>query len=113
MDNLSPSTGVKRLEGEIRQILRRHEIDKLDFKARKNLAELQQDLVDARIYTQAYELSETADEQHATARAAKSWLAKAEKCILAASQYDIFGPVDVAHLSAQIELIIDKLKVEL
>lgn len=109
MEPRSPSSGVKRLDGDIRQTLRKIDRD-LPLKVRKLLAELEQDLVDARIYTQAYELSETRDEQVANARQAKKWLAKAHKCILSASEYDVFGAIEVAHLSATIEQITAQLK---
>jgi hypothetical protein len=106
----SLSVQVKRLDGNVRQILRTVELAELSGKGRELIANLQQNLVDARIYTNAYGLSETREEQLSNAKAAKSWLVKARKCILSASEYNIFGAIDVAHLSAQIEGIIERLK---
>lgn len=110
METQSPSTGIKRLDGEIRQILRNQDVSRLPAKQRGLLANLDQDLVDARKYVNAYELSETREEQLDNAKVARSWLSKARKCILSASEHDIFGAVDVASLSAQIDTIKDNLK---
>lgn len=110
MESPSPSLGVKRLDSDIRQILRKADLSALSSKYRQSLAEMQQDLLDARIYANAYELSETREEQLDNAKAAKKWLNRTKKCILIASEQDIFGPVDVAQLSAEIEQIMDKLE---
>lgn len=110
MEEQSPSTGIKRIDGEIRQILRSQDVLRLPSKQRSLLASLDQDLIDARKYAHAYELSETREEQLDNAKVAKSWLNKARKCILSASEHDIFGAVDVASLSAQIDTIKENLK---
>lgn len=106
----SPSVLIKRLDADVRQILRKVDLDELSSKHRDLLADLQQDLVDARIYSNSYELSETKEEQLDNAKRAKSWLKKAHKRILTASEHNIFGAIDVAHLSANIEQIIDRLE---
>jgi hypothetical protein len=74
------------------------------------LAKLQQNLVDSRIYARDYELSESREEQVDNAKKAKKWLEQAQKNILTASEFNIFGAIDVAHLSAQIDQIISELK---
>jgi hypothetical protein len=71
---------------------------------------LQQDLTDARIYANDYELSETRDEQLDNAKKSKKWLEQARRNILAASEFNIFGAIDVAHLTAQVEQVKDMLK---
>ena len=110
MEDISPSTGVKRLDGDVRQILRAYDINRLPVKQRAQIADLQQDLVDARIYTQAYELSETREEQLTNAEHAKKWLTRSRRCILSLSEQDVFGAVDVAQLTARIEQVIDQIK---
>lgn len=109
-NSVSPSLGVKRLDAEIRQILRQADLSGLNLKERETLAELQQDLVDARIYSNGYELSETRNEQLKNAKTAKKWLNKTKRCVLSLSEQNIFGAVDVAALSAKIEQIIDNLE---
>jgi len=74
------------------------------------LADLQQNLVDSRIYSNSYELSETREEQLQNASSGKKYLERASKNILAASESNIFSAIDVAYLSAQIEQAISGLK---
>ncbi len=101
---------IKHLEAQIRRIIAGLDQDLLGLKERGILANLQQNFNDARIYARAYELSEVREEQEKNATEAKRWLAAVRKNILTASEYDIFGAVDVAHLSAQIEQISEGLK---
>jgi multidrug efflux pump subunit AcrA (membrane-fusion protein) len=107
---MSPSRTVKQLDAQINRILRNFDLQTLGGKDRDILSKLQQNLVDARIYTYDYELSETRAEQQDNAKKSKKWLEQARKNILAASEFNIFGALDVAHLSAQIEQIISELK---
>ena len=109
-NNTLPSVLVKRLEAQVSQILRSTDPAKLDIKERNILIELRQNLNDARIYASAYETDETPEEQATSAKTARKWLAKARRNVLAASEYNVFSAIDVAHLSAQIEQIIDILK---
>jgi hypothetical protein len=110
MDSQSPSKLVKRLDAEVNRVLRKYDLRRLGGRERKFLADLQQNLVDSRVYTNDYELSETREEQLKNAKLAKKWLESARGNILAASEFNIFGAIDVAHLTAQIELICANLK---
>jgi hypothetical protein len=101
---------AKQLEGQVSMILRQVDQDEFSGKVRASIAILKQALADIRIYTNAYELSETAEEQAQNATNAKKYLGQAQQQILKVSEYNIFGPVDVAHLSAQIEELKDGLK---
>ena len=105
MADLSPSVAVKRLENEVRVALRKVDSRKLDRRERDTLAKMEQAFEEARIYARDYEMSEMLDEQIANAKGARKWLARARSGILKASEHDIFGAVDVAHLSAQIDQI--------
>jgi hypothetical protein len=110
MDSHSPSKMVKRLDAEVNRVLRKFDLRKFGSKERKYLADLQQNLVDARVYTNDYELSETREEQLKNAKLAKKWLESLRVNILSASESNIFGAIDVAHLTAQIEQISANLK---
>lgn len=79
------------------------DIRKLSSKERNIILKLKQELADAKTYSSDYERSETMEEQIENAAKAKKNLEKARKDILLASEYDLFGAVDVAHLSAEIE----------
>ena len=108
-NNQAPSVMAKRLEAEVRMILRPTDVYKLGPDERETLANLRQNLADARIYTTDYELLEIREDQSLNAKRAKHWLREARDDILSASQHDIFSAIDVAHLSAQIEQIIGNL----
>jgi hypothetical protein len=107
---MSPSRMVKQVELQINANLRKIDFHKLSTNERDILAKLQQNLVDSRIYTRNYELSESREEQVDNAKKAKKWLEQAQKNILTASEFNIFGAIDVAHLSAQIDQIFSELK---
>jgi hypothetical protein len=99
----SPAGSVKQIETQVSMILRKVQIHKLNRKEQVILTDLRQSLADARVYTQDYELSEMRNEQVDNAKKAKKYLGQARQLILRASEFNIFGPVDVAHLSAQID----------
>jgi hypothetical protein len=109
-DVSGPSIRVKRLEADVRQILRKTDEAKLERKYRNALTELRQNLVDIRIYTNAYEFSEEQPEQLQNAKITKEYLQQARAHILKASEADIFSAIDVAHLSAQIDQLTEGLK---
>jgi protein subunit release factor B len=101
---------LKKINSEISLILRSTDISRLPAKSRDQLAQLAQNLHDSRIYLNDYELSETREEQLKNAKNTKKYLAKAGGNIVAASQADVFKPIDVAQLSAQIEDLIERIK---
>lgn len=103
MENISVSNMVKQIDGQVSRILRQVNLDKAEEKDRKAVIELRQHLADAKLYAQDYELSEMRQEQLDNAKKAKKWLEKARQAILQASEFNVFGPIDVAHLSAQID----------
>jgi hypothetical protein len=102
-DVSGPSIRVKRLEADVRQVLRKTNEGKLELKYRKALGELRQNLVDIRIYTNAYEFSEERPEQLINIKKAIKYLDQARQHILKLSEGNIFSAVDVAHLSSQID----------
>jgi hypothetical protein len=109
MANGSPADLVRQIETQVNLIMRQVDLRQINEKGRKAIAELRQDLTDAKTYTNDYQLSEMRDEQLDNAKKAKQFLEKARQCILRASEFNVFGAVDVAHLTAQI----DQLKAEL
>lgn len=106
----SPSVKVKRLEADVRRILRRTDQAGLERKYREAAAGLVQNLTDIRIYVNAYELSEERKEQLGNAKTAKKWLDQARQNILKASEADVFGAADTAQLTAQIDQLKEDLK---
>ena len=110
MVNKAPSVQAKQIEQDVNNILRKFDLTRRNAAERENLISLKQDLANVRLYTNAFELSETPEEQAGNAKNARRWLAKADARILKASESNIFGPVDVAHLSAQIDTLRSEFK---
>lgn len=99
----SPAAQAKQIQLDVSNLLRKFDLTLQNTAVRDNLLDLKQDLGAAWIYARDYEYSETKAEQTDNGRRATRWLVKANAKILKASENNIFGPVDVAHLSAQIE----------
>jgi len=103
MANYSPSGLVKQVETQVNSILRRIDWAETNDKGRKAADELRQSLIDAKIYSTDYELSEMREEQEDNAKQARRYLNLARRHILRASEFDVFSAIDVAHLTAQID----------
>ena len=103
MDNISPFLAIQDVERQIKALLRILDMDMLDTEQRKATQALKRLAIDARIDIRDYELSETREEQLGKAKDAKKQLAKLNRAILAVGL--VFGPADVAQLSATIEHI--------
>jgi len=110
MRSYTPSGLVKQIDTQVSMILRKTVWEEVGEKPRKAVLELRQNLADARIYAQDYELSEMRDEQLDNAKKAKKWLERAQQQMLRASEFNVFGPIDVAHLSAQLDQVKADLK---
>jgi len=110
VDNQSPFLAIKSLETQLSGILSAIDVYDLPAQEAKIISTLKREMVDARLDTRDYELSETRDEQLKNGKVAKKRLAHIRKNILAASEYNVFSPVDVAQLSAQIEQIIENIR---
>jgi hypothetical protein len=111
MDNRrSPAAVIKRVDAQVNSILRQTAWEKVNEKGRKAVADLRQNLASARIYAADYEVSEMRDEQLDNAKKARRYLEKARVQILRASEFDVFSPIDVAHLTAQIDQVKADLK---
>jgi len=99
----SPFLAMQRVEGQIKALLRQTDPDLLGVKEKKAFAKLRRLAVDTRLDIRDYELSETRQEQLKCAEAAKKRLGQLERAILTVGS--VFGPADVAQISAQLEQI--------
>ncbi|HET6924883.1 MAG TPA: hypothetical protein VFH39_03585 [Candidatus Saccharimonadales bacterium] len=106
----SPFLAIKSLETQLSGVLSRLDLFELPKAEQKLVDTLRRNVADARLDIRDYELSETRDEQLRKAQAAKKRLERVRKGVLAASEYNVFGAVDVAQLTAQLEQISDNLK---
>ena len=84
------------------------DITDLSASEQKVLARLKSGLVDIRLEVQDYELAETRELQLKNAKKAQEYLKAVEKTI-SDNVLNVFGPVDVAHLTAYIGQITDRL----
>jgi predicted Holliday junction resolvase-like endonuclease len=110
MSNVSPYILIKSLEGAIISALSGVDVYSLDARVARIVTALQKQIIETRLNVRDYELSETREEQLKYAKNSKRQLEAVRKDILIASEYNIFGPVDVAHLTAQLELVAEKLE---
>lgn len=90
-------------------VLTRIDLFDIEAPAVRITQSLKKRLIEARLDIRDYELSETREEQLNDASSGKRKLEELRKDILAASEYNIFSPVDVAQLTAQLELIVERL----
>jgi hypothetical protein len=109
VDQTSPFLLVKSLETQVNAILSALDIYSLPADERRSIRLLKNSLVDARLDIREYELSETREEQLRCAKLAKKRLEHVRTYILLASEYNIFGAVDVAQLTANVERISERL----
>ena len=101
---------IKALETEVNGRLAALDIMILPTGERKLIASLKSELIDARLDIRDYELSETREEQLGKAKEAKLRLERIRKAILAASEYNVFGSVDVAQLTARLGQISEQVR---
>lgn len=110
MEEQSPFLGIKRLETELQGRLAALDIVTLPVNERKLISGLKNELIDARLDIRDYELSETREEQLRKAGEARQRLERIRKMILGLSEYNVFGSVDVAQLSAELEQISEQVR---
>ena len=103
MASSSPGALVKQVDNQVSRILRQVDWTLVNQKDRVAVEELRQSLADAKVYSQVYELSEMRNEQLDNAKKAKKYLGLARRQILRASEFNVFGAIDVAYLTAQID----------
>lgn len=100
---------IKQLEGDILRLLAFVDIADIDTKQQHAIAQLKNALIDGRLEIQDYELAETRDNQLRNAKNAKQYLENVRDLIMS-NPANVFGAVDVAHLTAQLEQISDNLR---
>ena len=105
----SPFLLAKQLEQDVLRLLSHIDIVDLDTAEQHRLMQLKNGLIDSRLEIQDYELAETRDNQLRNAKHARQYLQNVEKLITTDSS-GLFGAVDVAHLTAKISEIYDRLR---
>lgn len=98
------------IERQIGSILAGQDISQAPSEQKKTIEGLQRALTDARLDTRDYQYAETMAEQVKAGQASRRRWHQVQQGILKASEYTVFGPADVAQLSAHIERIISRMR---
>jgi len=106
---MSASAQLRTVELAVRRQLAGVDSAELPREERAAIESLQRLLADCRLDVRDYEYSETRDEQLANAAVAKKHITQLQQLVLRASSYGVFGPADVAHVSASLEQIAEQL----
>ncbi len=107
--NQSPFLLAKQLESDVTRLLTGIDLTELPVVEQQAIRRLKRSLVDARLEVQDYELAETREHQLKNAVQARRFL-KSIQSIISSNTIDVFGAVDVAHITAHIEQVTDKLE---
>lgn len=108
-ETVSPFILVRRLEGDVLRLLSYIDAYELAIGEQQEVSTLKNRLIDARLEIQDYELAETREYQLENAKNAKKYLNQVQAGIVK-NPANIFGAVDVAHLTAYIGQIVDNLR---
>jgi hypothetical protein len=101
----SPLAEIKQAELLIKGVLRKQDLHSLSRADQKVIAQLKQDISDARLDIRDSEYADTGEDYKRHVTTAKQRIAKVIAAILVLSQEGIFSPIEVAELSAKLEII--------
>lgn len=101
---------AKKLERYINTLEHAKQLNKLSSAPREVMIALTTSIFQARRATETYSGSDDTKEQLMALQEAIDAFTQVNKSILLASEYDLVDTVDVAHLSALSEQILDRLK---
>jgi hypothetical protein len=110
MAYISLTGRVREVETQVGSILAAQDIDSLAHAERTLIISLKNQITDARLEVRDYEYADTRYDQLKRAKVARTYLAGVEQKIIKASEHGMFGAVDVAHITAQIESIAEALE---
>lgn len=106
----TPFDQAKELSNQLIRILSQLDVDVLPRDEQRLVATIKRQLEDVRLDARDYDFAETRAEQQRNASVAKESLEKLRANILKASEFNLFGAVDVAMASAHIEQLISNLE---
>lgn len=110
MASISLLTQARKLEIQIGATLSSYDVTELPMQQRELVSQLKHQLVDVRLDARDYEYAETRAEQRRLTVEGKQRLEQLQKSILQASEYNMFGAVDIAQLSARIEQLMSDME---
>ena len=109
MASASLSQLALELDTGIRASLSSFDIDSLPHTERELVAEMKRQASEARLDVRDYEYAESRAEQLAGLKESKERFEQLQKNIVKASEYNLFGAVDVVQLSTKIQQIIARM----
>ncbi len=109
MESVSPFERAKALNAQLASLLSELDVDSLPRDQRDVLSVIKHDAIDVRLDIREYGMAETKAEQDIRAHEVRERLAALEQYIVKAGEYNLFGAVDVAQLSAIVQQIISYL----
>ncbi len=101
---------IKRLERRILGMLAALDVDLIGPETARRIARLKQVVVDAKLDVRDYEMADSRIEMSQLAEEAISRMEQVRTALLAASEHGIFGAIDVAQLTVELEQIIVQMK---
>jgi hypothetical protein len=101
---------ARELETQVGNILSMYDISDLPNSEKQLVNTIKHQLIDGRLDTRQYEYAQTRNEQLQAAREGKRHYDQLRQNIVKASEYNLFGAVDVAQLSARIEQLTSHLE---
>jgi hypothetical protein len=108
-EGLSPFTLVKALEAHITSLVMKFDVDSLPSHERELLRSIKRLVVDVRLDLRDYGMADSKAAQDRFGREARQRLTGLEQAIVKASELNLFGAADVAHLSAQTQQVMTHL----
>lgn len=109
MEELTLPELAKKLEKYIMTLPAAKQFNKLSSQPRQVMMDLSDSAYSLRVNCQQYFSADDSEEQKLFLMSALEYSGKLQEQILIASQHDLLGPVDVAHLSALSEQINERL----
>ncbi len=101
---------AKELVRQLNSILSSIDIDSLSHEERALAIGIKQLFDHVRLGARDYDYADTRYEQEQSAVETKQYLEQLQAAILKASEYNLFGTVDVAHASARIQQLVSGLQ---
>jgi hypothetical protein len=109
MGHVSLTNQIKGVEAHVTTILALQDLDFLGLAQRELLTTIRHQVIDTRLEVRDYEYADTRVHQLEHAKAGQAYLDGLRQNIMRASEHNIFGPVDVAQLTAQLDSIKEQL----
>lgn len=104
---MADALSIQQVDRQVKGLLRQIDSESLVKEEKQSIQDLKQLLNEVRLEIRDYDFAQTRDEQLKHGKLARKQLRKLVDVILALSS--LFGPADIAQLTAQLEQLSEKL----